>query len=158
MSLLRLRVARAFPVLCIVTVCAFAGCASTTTIISRPPGARLSLDGLPVGVTPYPMTDSRIVGTTTQLKLEYPGYQPLTVYISRNEEVDPLPLIAGIFLIVPLLWVMKYHPEHMFDLQPVGAYPMPPGAMPPGAPPYQYPPPPPEAMPPPPPAGYPPQQ
>lgn len=154
MSLARLRLARAFPIIGAITVACFAGCASSTVIESRPPGARVFLNNAAVGNTPYTMTDTKIVGSTSMLRLEYPGYQPLTVAISRSEELDVLPLIAGIFLLVPLLWVMKYQASHVYDLIPAGAQPGYPGA----PPPYGYPPPPsapPEAYPPP-PAGYPP--
>ena len=93
---------------------------------------------------------------------DYPGYAPLDVTLSRTEELDVLPLVAGIFLLVPLLWVMKYQPMHIYQLQPPGAG-YPPGYAPPAqngwAPPLPqgYPPPPagPAGYPPPPP-GYPP--
>jgi PEGA domain len=151
MSLIRLRLARSFPLFCAVTLCAFAGCASSTVLQSQPPGARVLLNGQPVGNTPYTMTDSRIVGSSTQVRLEAPGYQPLDATISRSEELDILPLIGGIFLLVPLLWVMKYQPTHLYQLQPGGGAPAP-GGYPP--PPAGYP-----AGPagyPPPPSGYPP--
>ncbi len=166
MSIARLRFAHCFPALAALTVSAFAGCASSTVLQSNPPGARVSLNGVVVGTTPYTMTDTKIVGSTTPIRLEYPGYQTLDTSISRNEELDVGPLIAGIFLLVPLLWVEKYQAVHMYQLQPGGGpysqpvpYPPPGGAPPPGAAPPPgpagYPAPPPGY---PPPAGYPPAQ
>jgi hypothetical protein len=144
MSLIRLRVGRSFPLLGIVTLSAFAGCASSTIIDTRPTGARIFLDGAPMGTTPYTMTDTKIVSSSTQVRLEHPGYETLNLTISRSEELDVLPLIGGIFLLVPFLWVMKYHPTHYYELQPAsGARPTAPQSAPPAA----YPPPP---------AGYPP--
>jgi hypothetical protein len=117
-----------------------ASCASTTVIHSQPAGARIYLDGQPVGVTPYTMTDTKIVGSTTMVRLEYPGYEPTTGFISRNEELDVLALIGGLLVLVPFLWIMDYRPMHVFELRPLGAYPgyAPPGYAPPGyaSPPY----------------------
>ncbi len=155
MSLIRFRWGQLFPIACLVTVAAFAGCASTTMIQSQPPGARVILNGVAVGNTPYAMTDANIIGSTVSVRLEYPGYEPLNTYISRNEELDPLPFIGGFFLLVPFLWMFKYQPAHFYQLQPAGAAP-PAAAW--GAPPPGYPQQPPPAGYPPPPAGYPPAQ
>jgi hypothetical protein len=123
MSLIRFRLAQLFPVAGLITLLAFTGCASSTVLQSQPSGARVFLNNVPVGVTPYTMTDANIVGTTTQVRLEYPGYQPLITYIVRNEELDPLALIGGCILLVPFLWVMKYSATHYYQLQPGGAPP-----------------------------------
>lgn len=144
MSLRQLRLTRTFPLLAAITVGAFAGCASTTVLQTQPPGAQVKLDGVPVGTTPYTLTDTKIVGSNTQLRFDLPGYQPYEVTLQRNEEIDVLPLIGGFFVLVPWLWVFKYKPTHTYALQPIGA----PAA--PGYPPAS--PPPPEA---PGPAGYP---
>jgi len=174
MSLIRFRLAQLFPVAGLITLLAFTGCASSTVLQSQPTGAHVFLNNVPVGTTPYTMTDQNIVGTTTQVRLEYPGYQPLNTYIIRNEELDPLALIGGLLVLVPLLWIMKYTDVHYYQLQPAaagappawgapqdqGGYPAPQGeppappqgSYPPG--PAGYPPPPPGY---PPPAGQPPQ-
>lgn len=136
------------------TLCAVASCASVTVIQSQPSGARIYLDGQPVGVTPYTMSDTKIVGSTTMVRLEYPGYETTTGFISRNEELDVLALIGGLLVLVPFFWLMDYRPMHIFELRPLGAYPgyAPPGYAPPGyaSPPYDpYNPPPPSSAPPP---------
>jgi hypothetical protein len=164
MTIKGLRLARSFPLLSGVTLCAFAGCASSTVLQSQPPGARVAINGAVVGNTPYTLTDTKIVGSSTPIHFEYPGYAPLDVTLSRTEELDVLPLILGIFILVPLLWVMKYQSTHVYQLQPAqGGYPRPAqGGYPPaqgGYPPAQggYPPPPAQGYPPPSgPAGYPP--
>jgi len=100
-------------------------CSSSTVIRSNPTGARVFIGGSYVGTTPYTLSDSHIVGTTTMIRLEYPGLPPTTVAISRNEDLKVGTLICGIFLLVPLLWVMGYDSEHTFELapaQPVAAY------------------------------------
>jgi hypothetical protein len=161
MSLRRLRLARQFPVLAAVTLCAFAGCASSTVLQTTPPGATVKINGMIVGQTPYTLTDTKIVGTTTMLDFEAPGYQPMRTQIQRNEELDPLALVGGIFLLVPFLWIMKYSGTHMYTLVPLGAggapaapaaapgYPAAPGGYPPAdSGPAGYPPPPPGYPPP----------
>ena len=102
-----------------------AACSSSTVIRSNPMGAKVFLDGAYVGTTPYTLTDSKIVGSTTMIRLEYPGLAPTTVAVSRSEDLKVGTLIAGLFLFVPLLWVMGYDGEHTFDLapqQPVAAH------------------------------------
>jgi hypothetical protein len=140
----------------------FGACTSATTIVSRPPGARLYLNGEPVGNTPYTMADTRIVGSTTQVRLEMPGFYPTDAVIVRNEEFDVGACIGGVFLLFPFLWIMGYKPMHTFELRPFGAPPPGWGPPPPGQyapPPAGYPaapgwgPPPGPQQPPPPPAG-----
>jgi hypothetical protein len=175
MSLTRLRFAHSFPLLTAVVACAVAGCASSTVLQSNPTGARVTMNGVVVGMTPYTMTDTKIIGSTTPIRLEYPGYQPLDTAIVRNEELEVGALVAGVFLLVPLLWVQKYQSVHMYQLQPADPYaqqpadpyaqqPAAPYAQPAPAPAYPpagpagYPAPPPGYPPaqyPPPPAGYP---
>lgn len=123
MGLIRFRLARLFQAIAFLTLAAFASCASTTVIQTQPPGARVIINGAVVGTTPYALTDTNIVGSTTHLRLEYPGYQPMDTFITRNEELEVIALIGGIFLLVPLLWVMKYQPEHNYQLQMGGMAP-----------------------------------
>lgn len=104
-----------------------AACTSSTLIQSRPAGARVFLDGEPVGVTPYLMADTKIIGATTVVKLEYPGYEPFSAAIQRNEEFQVGPCIAGVFLLVPFLWVMGYRGTHTYEMRPLAGYPPPPG-------------------------------
>ena len=121
-----------------------AGCASSTTIMSRPQGAKLYLNGEPVGYTPYTMTDTKIVGSTTAVRLELPGYEVTNVWITRNEQFDGGACFGGVFLLFPFLWIQGYNPVHTFEMRPMGWGP-PPGAYPPG---YGYQPPPGYAPPP----------
>jgi len=110
----------------IVTLSAFTACASSTVIESRPPGAKVILNGESVGKTPYTMTDTKFVGSTTTVRLELDGYEPYNTAISRSEEVDIPPIIGGICLgasVVGLaffLWSMKYKPTHVYELTPKG--------------------------------------
>jgi hypothetical protein len=101
-----------------------AACTSSTVIRSNPSGAKVFLDGMYVGTTPYTMSDTKIVGSTTSVRLEYPGMAPVVTTIKRSEEFDVAACIGGVFLLVPFLWIMGYRPDHMFDIAAQGqAYP-----------------------------------
>jgi hypothetical protein len=93
-------------------------CASTTMIQSSPSGAKVYLNGEPVGTTPHIHRDTKIVGSTNTVKLEKEGYNPLNTSFSRDEEVDVGAIIGGLFVLVPFLWTMKYKPTHTYELTP----------------------------------------
>ena len=97
----------------------FSGCASTTMIYSNPDGAEVYLNEELAGTTPYTHSDTRIVGSTTRLRLEKEGYETLNTSFTRNEEVDAGAIIGGIFLMFPFLWTMKYKPAHTYKLVPL---------------------------------------
>ncbi len=91
-------------------------CASTTQIRSTPPGADLFIEGERVGKTPYSHTDTRIVGSTVHAKMRKSGYEDLDVTFTRSEEADVGAIIGGVLVLVPLLWTMKYKPEHNYEM------------------------------------------
>jgi hypothetical protein len=138
----------------LVVVSLVTACTSTTVINSRPQGARLYLNGQYVGATPYTMSDTKIVGSTTTVRLEAQGYETLDGSITRNEQFDAGACIGGVFLLFPFLWIQGYHPMHTFELRPAGGYqPPPPAYVPPQPQPYAPPQPtypPPQPAPPPP--------
>jgi hypothetical protein len=134
---------------------ALVACSSETVIRSNPPGAKVFIDGSYVGTTPYTMSDTKIINSTTSVRLEYPGYAPFQTSIQRNEEFDVVACIGGVFFLPIFLWVEGYKPDHTYELAPGGGYPQgypqggyppPQGGYPPpqgGYPPPQQPPPPP---------------
>jgi len=95
-----------------------ASCSSTTMIQSSPPNAKLYLNGQAVGTTPYTLTDTKIVGSRTEVKIVKEGYEPLFTTITRDEQVDVGAIIGGLFVWVPFLWTMKYQPTHNYELVP----------------------------------------
>lgn len=100
----------------------FASCSSTTTINSVPNNAKVYLNGEYVGLTPYTHSDTKILGTTTQVRLEKEGYEDFNNSFSRNEEVDAGAIIGGIFVWIPFLWTMKYKPSRTYEMQPIDGY------------------------------------
>jgi hypothetical protein len=95
------------------------GCASTTLIKSQPSGAKVYLDGESVGRTPHQMTDTKIVGSATRVKLVLEGYEPYEAIIQRNEVFDAGACVGGVLVLVPFLWIMSYKPEHTYELTPI---------------------------------------
>nr|WP_321356912.1 PEGA domain-containing protein [uncultured Draconibacterium sp.] len=95
------------------------GCKGTTMIQSVPSAAKVFLDDQYVGDTPYKMTDTKIVGTETDVVLKMEGYEDLNTSIKRNEKADVEAIIGGVFVLVPFLWVMEYNPVHEYTLTPV---------------------------------------
>jgi len=91
---------------------------------STPPGARVYLNGEPVGVTPYQHRDAKIVGATTEVRLEKEGYETVNTSFSRDEEADAGAIIGGIFLLFPFLWTMKYKPVHSYEMRPLSSLPV----------------------------------
>ncbi|MBK3516694.1 PEGA domain-containing protein [Carboxylicivirga marina] len=94
-------------------------CASTTMIQSSTDGAKVYLNGEHVGETPYSHTDTKIVGSTTTVRLEKEGYETFHTSLSRNEQADVGAIIGGVFVLVPFLWTMKYKPTHTYELSPL---------------------------------------
>lgn len=103
-------------------------CASSTVIQSNPSGAKLYLNSNYVGTTPYRHTDTKIVGTTTYVRLEKEGYEPLNTSFSRDEQADAGAIIGGIFLLFPFLWTMKYDPSRTYELASPSTFQQPPVA------------------------------
>jgi hypothetical protein len=90
-------------------------------IQSNPSGAKVYLNGEAVGTTPYTHQDTKTSGSTTTVKLEKEGYEPLNTSFTRNEEVDAGAIIGGIFFLVPFFWTMRYKPMHTYELTPSAA-------------------------------------
>lgn len=103
----------------LVGVVLFSSCVSTTLIRSNPSGAKIYLNSEPVGETPYSHSDTKIVGSITNVRLEKEGYESFNTSFSRNEEVDVGAIIGGIFVLAPFLWAMKYKPSHTYELSPL---------------------------------------
>lgn len=96
----------------------FPSCASTTMIDSYPSNAKIYMNGENVGTTPYKHRDTKIVGSSNQVRIEKEGYKTYNTTFSKNEEIAVGPLIGGVFVLVPYLWIMKYKKARLYDLTP----------------------------------------
>jgi hypothetical protein len=114
------------------TLAVASGCASSTVLRSEPPGAKVFLNGELAGRTPLVMTDTKIVGSITHVRLVLDGYRDTSTFIQRNEQFDPGACLGGVFVYVPFLWIMGYKPEHLYELTPMAPRrALPPRAVPP---------------------------
>ncbi len=92
------------------------GCASSTLINSIPPGAKVYVDGQYLGHAPVKQKDAAILGSFKDVVLKKDGYRDQSGTI-RKDEIRFLPLIAGIWLIIPWLWVTGYPDQYTFELE-----------------------------------------
>ena len=97
------------PVLCLTFACS-----STTMIRSTDPDAKIYIDGEYKGKGQVGYSDTKTVFSSTQVRVEKPGCEPLNITMSRNE-FDVGACIGGVFLLVPFLWIQKYKPEHTYE-------------------------------------------
>jgi len=105
-------------VVCVALIFALtsAGCASSTVISSIPPGAKVYVDGQYLGRAPVTQKDTALLGSTKTVILKLKDHSP-TVGAIRKEELKVGPLIGGIFLLIPLLWVTGYPSQYIFELE-----------------------------------------
>lgn len=108
-----------FVALILSTTILLSGCSSTTLFQTSPTGAKLYINDEFVGNTPYTYSDTKIVGTTTIVKIKAEGYEDFNYVLKRNEEANVGAIIGGIFVLFPFLWVMDYKPIHSFELVPL---------------------------------------
>ncbi len=102
----------------IITIIALmSGCASVTTIRSVPEGAKVYVDGAYMGKTPYEYSDTAVSGSSKEVKLEKSGFKTSYHTMRRNEELNVAALVTGIFVWIPLLWVVGYKPSYNYELQ-----------------------------------------
>ena len=90
-------------------------CSSTTLIRSSDAAAKIFADGEFKGRGTAAYTDTKIVGSSTSIKIEKDGCEPVFYNISRNEEFDAGACAGGVFVLVPFLWIMRYKPEHFYE-------------------------------------------
>ena len=93
----------------------FVACSSTTTIRSTDPEAKIYVDGELRGRGSVTHSDSKIIGSTTMVKLQKDGCEEQSFSFQRNEEFDVGACIGGVFLLFPFLWIQKYKPERTYE-------------------------------------------
>jgi hypothetical protein len=95
-------------------------CASTTMIRTVPENAILYIDGEQVGATPYQHTDSKIIFSNTEVRIEKEGYETYYTQFTRFEEPDAGPIVCGFFFTpIWFLWGAKYKPSRTYVLTPL---------------------------------------
>ena len=100
-------------------------CASTThiqvidTTKQKPEkDVRIYVDGQYKGIGSAHYSDTKIIGSTTQIELRKKGCESQSQTMSRTEKVNVGVLIGGLFFAWPLwLWVMDYNPSRTYEFQ-----------------------------------------
>ena len=96
-------------------IIAMIGCSSTTLIRSSDSAAKIYVDGELKGTGTASVTDTKIVGSTTSVRIQKEGCAPQTYSYARSEDFDVGACIGGVLVLVPFLWVMKYKAEHSYE-------------------------------------------
>jgi hypothetical protein len=99
----------------LLTASSIVACSSTTMIRSTDPEAKIYVDGELKGRGTVTHTDTKIVGSTTSVRIEKDGCEPQYYTFSRNEEFDAGACAGGVFVLVPFLWIQKYKPERTYE-------------------------------------------
>ncbi len=97
------------------SVLSFTACTSTTVIRTSDPMAKIFVDGELRGTGTTVHTDQKIVGSTTNIRIEKDGCIPQNFVISKNEEFNVGACIGGVLILVPFLWIMSYKPERVYE-------------------------------------------
>jgi len=94
-------------------------CSSTTVIKSSDPGTTIKVNGKVYGTGNIVYSDRKIalLGSKNRVQLSKKGCLDSSYKFKRNEVVEPIALITGIFLIAPLLWIMKYKAVHEYQFK-----------------------------------------
>lgn len=98
-------------------VSALVSCSSTTVLRSTDSTVKIYADGIYKGTGETSYTDTKIVGSTTQVSLRKEGCRTVSNTISRDGGVHVGALIGGLFFLVPFLWITKYNPAYEFDFE-----------------------------------------
>lgn len=100
----------------VTAICFLVGCSSTTMIKSNPPGAKLYIEGQYKCETPCTHSDTAASGTSKTVLLKKEGYKDFTGTI-KKEETQAGPIIGGIFLLFPFIWMLGYPDEYSFEME-----------------------------------------
>ena len=98
-------------------------CASTTTIRavdtngSIDGDAKIYTDGMYKGKGEVMYSDTKIVGSKTDVRLKKKGCKSASYSLFRSEKLQVGALIGGVFFFVPFLWIMGYSPMHSYEFQ-----------------------------------------
>lgn len=103
--------------LLICSIFLFVSCSSTTTIRTSDSDVTIFVDGQPKGKGAIVHTDSKIVGSSTSITLRKDGYPDENFVMLKNEQADVGAIIGGVFFLFPLLWLLKYDPDHYYEFQ-----------------------------------------
>ncbi|MBK5275602.1 MAG: SH3 domain-containing protein [Desulfuromonadales bacterium] len=91
------------------------GCAIPTVIKSKPEGATVYIDNIKMGKTPLTYSDTEILFSQKNIRLEMNGYNSFSSII-KKEKLKVGPLVGACFAGIPGLWALGYAEEYTFEL------------------------------------------
>ena len=92
-------------------------CSSTTLINVTDRDVRIFADDQFIGKGAAAYTDTKIVNSTTPIKLKKEGCEDVSYLLQRNEEFDWGACIGGCLVLVPFLWIQKYKPNRTYEFE-----------------------------------------
>jgi hypothetical protein len=105
-------------VCCLLSFVIFAaGCATSTSINTTPPGTRVSMDDRYLGISPAVYQSRSGFPETHWVKLEAAGYRPQTVPIKKSYRADES-LVLLLFGILPYFFSARFEDQENFILEP----------------------------------------
>ncbi|OPX91911.1 MAG: PEGA domain protein [Pelotomaculum sp. PtaB.Bin104] len=103
-----------FTLLFLIVAFTFSGCVSKTVLNTYPQGARVSVDGEFIGVSPIQYEDKAVSGHTVNILLQKYGYKDKSSTIKKDD------LYIHRFFAPPLFalpWIMGYKEQYTFELE-----------------------------------------
>lgn len=92
------------------------GCAIPTVIKSTPEGATVYIDDVKMGNTPLTYSDTEILLSQKNIRLEMDGYESYSNII-KKDKLKVGPLVGACFAGVPGLWALGYAEQYNFELK-----------------------------------------
>lgn len=91
-------------------------CSSTTIIQSSDKSAQISVNGRLLGEGSVIHSDRKVAFFgKNRVKISKAGCSDQDHIFKRNEQLDVGALVFGLFLIVPLAWLMQYRAVHNYE-------------------------------------------
>lgn len=91
-------------------------CSSTTIIKSTDVNAQIKVNGKSSSTGTHIHSDRKVAWLgKNRVVISKKGCADQNFVFKRNEELDVGALVFGIFLIVPLVWVMQYKAVHEYE-------------------------------------------
>jgi len=100
----------------ILIVILLSGCAIPTVIKSQPEGATVYIDNTKMGKTPLTYSDTEILLSHKNVRLELDGYKSFNRII-KKDKLKIGPLVGACFAGIPGLWALGYDEEYNFELE-----------------------------------------
>ena len=97
-------------------ICMLAGCAIPTVIKSKPEGATVYIDDVKMGNTPLTYSDTEILLSQKNIRLEMDGYESYRNII-KKDKLKIGPLVGACLVVVPGFWALGYAEEYNVELK-----------------------------------------